>query len=117
MLLFVDKNAPLCINRTIIPNTHQNFDFICIKSWFYTSKITVMQWPAQSPNLNSIKNLQKQLDDKVHLHGIFRNGEELYQELQTAWSQIKQLQIDKLINSMPHRCTKVIKNGWYAINY
>ena len=27
----------------------------------------------------------------------FRNAEELYQELQTAWSQVKQVHIDKLI--------------------
>ena len=50
-----------------------------IKSRF--DKITVMQWLAQYSNLNPIENLWKQLDDKVHLHGKFRNGEELYQEL------------------------------------
>ena len=32
-------------------------------------------------------------------------------EHQTAWSQIKQVQVDKLIKSMLHRCTKVIKNN------
>ena len=58
-----------------------------------------MQWPAQSPDLNLIENLWKQLDDKVRLHCKFRNVEELYQVLQTAWSQIKQVQIDKLINN------------------
>ena len=66
-----------------------------------------MQWPTKSPNLNPIKNLSKQ-----RLHGRFRNGEELYQ---TVWSQIKQVQVDKLIESMAHRCTKVIKN--YSLNY
>ena len=45
------------------------------------------------------------------MHGRFRNAEKLYQELQTARSQIKQVQIDKFIESMPHRCTKVIKNN------
>ena len=72
---------------------------------------------CSTPNLNPIENLWKQLNDKVRLHGSFRNAEELYQELQTAWSQIKQVQIDKLIKSMPHRCTKVIKDNQYAINY
>ena len=49
-----------------------------IKSLFDTSKITVMQWPAQSTDLNPIENLRKQLDDKLRLHGRFRYAEELY---------------------------------------
>ena len=36
-----------------------------------------MQWSSQSPNLNPIENLCKQLDDKVCLHGSLRKAEEL----------------------------------------
>ena len=52
-------------------------------------------------------------------NGRFRNTEinKWYQELQTACHKKKQFQIDKLIKSMPHSCTKVIKNNVYAINY
>ena len=60
-----------------------------------------LQWMFQQDN-DPIESLWKQLD-KVRLHGKFRNAEELYQELQTTWPQIKQAQIDKLIESMPHR--------------
>ena len=70
--------------------------------------ITEMQWSAQSPDLYPIDDLWKQLDDKVRLHGRFRNTEELYQELQTTWSQIKPVEIDKLIESKPRRCIEVI---------
>ena len=44
-----------------------------INSWFITNKITVMQWPAQSPHLNPIESLWEQLDDKVRLHGRVQN--------------------------------------------
>ena len=71
----------------------------------------------QSPDLNPIEKLWKQLHDKARLHGRFRNAEELYQELQTAWSQIKEVHIDKLIESIPHKCTNAINNNGYAINY
>ena len=57
-----------------------------------------MNWRAQSPDLNPIENLWKQLDDKVHLNGRFRNGEKLYERLKNAWSQIKHVQINKFIN-------------------
>ena len=43
-----------------------------------------MQCSAQPPDLNPIENLLKQLDGKVCLHGRFRNGEDLCEELQTA---------------------------------
>ena len=45
---------------------------------------------------NPIEKSWKELDDKEHLHGRFRNTEDLYQELQIAWSQIKQYLIDAL---------------------
>ena len=69
-----------CSNRIMIPNTHQN----SFNLWFDTNKITAIQWAAQSPGQNPIENLWKQLDDKVHLQGRFRNAKELYEELQTV---------------------------------
>ena len=75
MLPFIDENMPLSgrSKTTMIPNAYQKL----IKSWFDTNKTTVMQCPAQSPDLNPIENLWKQLDDKVRLHSRFRNAKEM----------------------------------------
>ena len=70
----------------------------------------------QCPDLNPFEKLRKQVDAKVRLHCRFRNDEELYQELQTARSQIKLVRIDKLTECMPRRCTKVIKNNRSSVN-
>ena len=40
-----------------------------------------MQWHAQSSDLNPSENIRKQLDDKVHLHGRFRNAESNFEVL------------------------------------
>ena len=87
MLPFVDESMPL--RWKFHQDKYPKHTSKLIKSWFDTNKITVMELPAQSPD--PIENLWKQLDDKVCLHGRFRNAEELYQELQTPWSQIKQV--------------------------
>ena len=115
MVPFADDNMPLRwqFQQDNDPKNTSKF----IKTWFNTNQISLMKWPANSPDLNPIENLWKQLDDAIQLKGKIINGDQLYIELKQAWQEVNKLQIYKLIESMLCCCREVIKNKGCAIDY
>ena len=86
------------------------------KSWFKDHGIQVMEWPAQSPDLNPIEHLwfhlKKQLSDhKTPSSGIL----ELWERVEKEWEEIKPEECQNLIESMPRRVEAVIRaKGGYT---
>ena len=85
-------------------------------SWFQTNKIKVMEWPAQSPDLNPIENLWCDIKNAVS-EAKPRNAEELWKVVKSSWDGIPVSRCQKLVDSMQHRCEAVLKNGGYATKY
>uniref|UniRef100_A0A3B4EWB7 Tc1-like transposase DDE domain-containing protein n=1 Tax=Pundamilia nyererei TaxID=303518 RepID=A0A3B4EWB7_9CICH len=70
--------------------------------WFQTNKIKVMEWPAESLDLNPTENL---------------NAEELWKAVKSSWAGIPVYTCQKLVDSVQHRCEAVLKNSGYTTKY
>ncbi len=78
------------------------------KSWFNDHGVTVLDWPANSADLNPIENrwgiVKRKLRDTRP-----NNADELKATVKETWASIPPQQCHKLITSMPRRIEAVIK--------
>ncbi|CAB4401305.1 unnamed protein product [Rhizophagus irregularis] len=85
--------------------------------WLETNNINVLDWPAQSPDLNPIENLWSELEHRLRKDGsiIITNKTSLWEKIQTSWNNIETEVCTKLIETIPRRIEDVIKQkGGYT---
>ena len=80
------------------------------KEWMEDNNISLLDWPAQSPDLNPIEHLwhhlKKQLCQyETHAKGVW----ELWERVAEKWGEIEPAVCQNLIESMPRRIRAVIK--------
>ena len=85
-------------------------------NWLQNHHFTVLNWPAQSPDLNLIEHLWGHLKTRLKgyenpLKGIL----ELWERVEKEWEQISTKCFQNLIASMPRRVAAVIRaKGGYT---
>lgn len=78
--------------------------------WFQDQNITLLSWPAQSPDLNPIEHLWGILKRKIYDYEFPAEGvDEIWQRAAEAWSRITPEEVQNLISSMPRRIAAVIR--------
>jgi transposase len=78
--------------------------------WFQNNGIKVLDWPAQSPDLNPIEHLWNSLKFHLAAYPTPPSGiEELWKRVEVEWEKIPKEECLNLINSMPRRVAAVLK--------
>ena len=88
--------------------------------WFEEHpEITVIEWPARSPDINPIENVWAEMVREVRSRGDLRTRADLIAAVNVSWDELrdKQENFRNLLNSLPNRLEKIItaERGW--INY
>lgn len=80
------------------------------KVWRESHGVIKLEWPPQSPDLNPIENLWKQLKDAVQKRSAtIKTAADLKNALVEAWNDIEKDSWNVLIDSMPERIDAVLK--------
>jgi DDE superfamily endonuclease len=86
------------------------------QEWFKNHKITVLPWPAQSPDLNPIEHLWEHLKRRLGEYEEEPKGIlELWERIEKEWEKIPASVCQNLIESMPRRVEAVLRaKGGYT---
>ncbi|KAL0956116.1 hypothetical protein HGRIS_014913 [Hohenbuehelia grisea] len=80
------------------------------QKWFENQGITVMDWPAQSPDLNPIEHLWEHIKRQLNTWDTQQKGvHELWDRVAGEWNEIEAEVCQNLISSLPRRTEAVIK--------
>jgi len=80
-----------------------------VKEWIGKQHFQLMEWPAQSPDLNPIENLWSIVKRRLaQYHAAPTNMGDLWERVKTEWNRVPKEIINNLVESMPNRINQVI---------
>ena len=86
------------------------------RAFFSEVGLTVLPWPANSPDLNPIENIWSVLKQRVEKHSV-KTKEDLIKAVKEEWCSLEKNLVRKTINSMKNRIDQVISRGGLKCDY
>uniref|UniRef100_A0A9J7WXV5 Transposase n=1 Tax=Cyprinus carpio carpio TaxID=630221 RepID=A0A9J7WXV5_CYPCA len=86
------------------------------KEWLHNNSVTVLEWPSQSPDLNPIEHLWRDLKMAVHQR-LPSNQTELERIFKEEWQRIPKFRCERLVASLPKRLMAVLDQKGASIKY
>ncbi len=86
------------------------------KEWLHNNSVTVLEWPSQSPDLNPIEHLWRDLKMAVHQR-LPSNLTELERICKEEWQRIPKSRCEKLVASFPKRLMAVLYQKGASTKY
>ncbi len=86
------------------------------KEWLHNNSVTVLEWPSQSPDLNPIEHLWRDLKMAVHQR-LPSNLTELERICKEEWQRIPKSRCEKLVASFPKRIMAVLNQKGASTKY
>ncbi len=86
------------------------------KEWLHNNSVTVLEWPSQSPDLNPIEHLWRDLKMAVHQR-LPSNLTELERICKEEWQRIPKSRSEKLVASFPKRLMAVLNQKGASTKY
>uniref|UniRef100_A0A9J8B873 Tc1-like transposase DDE domain-containing protein n=1 Tax=Cyprinus carpio carpio TaxID=630221 RepID=A0A9J8B873_CYPCA len=84
--------------------------------WLHNNSVTVLEWPSQSPDLNPIEHLWRDLKMAVHQR-LPSNLTELEKICKEEWQRIPKSRCEKLVASFPKRLMAVLYQKGASTKY
>ncbi|KAL0173312.1 hypothetical protein M9458_033623 [Cirrhinus mrigala] len=86
------------------------------KEWLHNDSVTDLEWPSQSPDLNPIEHLWRDLKMAVHQR-LPSNLTELERICKEEWQRIPKSRCEKLVASFPKRLMAVLDQKGASTKY
>ncbi len=88
------------------------------EGWLKKKKVSTLDWPARSSDLNPMENLWGILVRDVYADcRQYGNVNQLKEAIQRAWDRVPLDQLSRLVKSMPNRMIQVIERHGKVTDY